>query len=100
MNQYIVLSPDAKADIDSAVLWYRRIDPNLAVRYTAETLATLHRIKQFPYRFPIITSSVRRALLKRFPYYIYYSFVSSRVSVIAVVHHRRPDSVWMNRGIG
>src|SRR6185369_12159651 len=99
MNQYIVLSPDAEADIDSAVLWYHRIDPNLAVRFTAEALATLHRIKQFPYRFPIIKGSLRRGLLKRFPYYIYYSFLSSRISVVAVVHHRRSDSLWIGRAI-
>lgn len=97
MNYYIVLSLDAKADIRSARRWYRRIDRNLAHRFSSEGLTTLRRIAQFPYQFALVNGTVRQALLKRFPYATYYRIYSKLVFVIAVVHQRRSDAVWKQR---
>ena len=96
----IILSPDAKADIRSTAQWYERIDPNLTFRFTLETRATLRRILQYPYRFPIIKGVIRRAGLNRFPYSIFYFLDMNNISVIGVVHERRADNVWMGRGNG
>jgi plasmid stabilization system protein ParE len=97
MKYRSVLSPDARADIRSAVRWYQRIDPNLAFRFKVETLATRWRIERFPFQFPLIKNTARRALLKRFPYSIYFNLNDDEVSVIAVVHQRRSDNIWMDR---
>jgi len=80
MNYHIVLSLDAKADIRSARWWYRRIDPDLARRFSLEGRTTVRRIAQFPYQFPLINGIVRQALLKRFPYAMYYRLYSKLVS--------------------
>jgi plasmid stabilization system protein ParE len=97
MNYHIVLSLDAKADIRSARRWYRRIDPDLARQFSLEGRTTMRRIAQFPFRFPRINGTVRQALLKRFPYAMYYRFYSKLVFVIAVVHQRRSDDIWKQR---
>jgi|SRR6185369_2375159 len=97
MNYHIVLSPDAKADIRSARRWYRRIDRNLARRFSLESRITVHRVTQFPYRFPLVNETVRQALLKRFPYAMYYRPYSKLVFVIAVVHQRRSDDIRKQR---
>jgi plasmid stabilization system protein ParE len=73
MNTPVILSPDAAADIRSAIEWYDRADPNLAFRFEQETLTTLHHIGQFPYRFRLMNGAIRQALLERFPYAVYYS---------------------------
>ena len=96
----IILSPDAKADIRSTVQWYERTDPNLAFRFKLETRATLRRILQYPYRFPIVNVVIRRAGLNGFPYSIFYFLDMNSISVIGVVHERRADSVWRDRGSG
>ena len=95
-----ITSPDAEADIDSAARWYQRIDPNLAFRFILETLATLRRVKTIPHQFPVIRGTTRRALLKRFPYSLYFYLKDDKASVIAVVHQRRSDTVWMDRADG
>ena len=100
MKYRIVHSPDAQADISSAVWWYQQKDLNLAFRFTLEAVATLRRIAQYPYSYRLIKGTVRRADLKRFPYSIYYSLDIDRISVIAVIHQRRADSAWMGRGNG
>jgi len=101
MSYRIILSPDAKADISSAVRWYQRRDLNVAFRFTLETLAVLRRIKRFPYQYPHVKGSIRRARLKRFPYYIYYALnKEGGALVFAVLHQRRSPSIWMDRGNG
>ncbi len=91
MNYQIVLSPGANAEINSVVRWYLNIDPNLAVRFLAESNKALLRIKRMPHAFSNRTGGSRRARLKRFPYHIYYSVDQNIVTVTALVHQRRSN---------
>lgn len=100
MNYRIIFSRDAKADISSAVGWYGLKDPNLAFRFLLDLRATKLRITTYPYIFRLINGTFRRAGLKTFPYYIYFSLNIDIVFVIAVVHERRDDSTWKDRGNG
>lgn len=93
MNYRIVLTPDADADIGLAAWWYHRIDPNLAFKFVLESRATMNRIARFPYIFPAVRGSLRRARLKRFPYAMYYSVGHAEVFVRAIVHERRSDAI-------
>ena len=98
MKYRSVLSPGAEADIGSAVRWYQRINRNLASRFKLETFATLRRVKKSPYHFPLIgDGKTRRALLKRFPYSIFFTLKKYGPFVIAVVHQRRSETIWMDR---
>lgn len=97
MKYRSVLSPDAQADFASAVRWYQLIDRTLAFRFRLETLAILHRIKRFPYQFAVKEGITRRALLKRFPYSMYFNLNGEEVSVIAVVRQRRSETIWRDR---
>src|SRR5688572_12760704 len=97
MKFHSILSPDAEADLDSASRWYERTDPNLASRFELETLAILRRIQKYPYQFPVVEGTKRRALLKRFPYSIFFALKKDGPFVIAVVHQRRSDAIWMDR---
>jgi len=98
MNRRIILSPDAEADIASAIAWYQRIELSWGSRFKTDTRATLRRIAKFPYQFPLIEGAVRRARLKWFRYAILFSLEKEGVFVQAVVHDRRDDSIWKNRG--
>ena len=91
MKYRIVFSRGAKADISSAVQWYERKDPSLAFRFMLEMRAIKRRITRYPYTFPIFKGVIRRALLRKFPYYVYFSLNYELVFVIAVVHQRRAD---------
>ena len=97
MKYRIVLSPDAQADIGSVIRWYQRIDPNLAFRFRVEMRTTLRRIRRLPHAFPPVAGVLRRAILNRFPYLIYYSVKLGVVNIRAVVHKRRADTIWIAR---
>ena len=97
MNNRAILSPDAQADIRSIVIWYQRTDPALASRFRLEILGTLRRIEQFPYAFARRYGTLRHAVLKKFPYIIYYALVKSTVLVGAIIHERRVRVVLIER---
>jgi len=89
MNYRVILSPDAKADLRAAIRWYDDIQSQLSVRFEAETLAVLRRLAQNPYQFPRTYKSLRKALLKRFQYTVYFALIAEQVLVMAISHQRR-----------
>jgi plasmid stabilization system protein ParE len=97
MKRCTFVRPEAQTDIREAARWYEDRETGLGLRFLRETRTSPQHINDSPLRFPIIEEDVRRALLHKFPYSIY--FVSERevVSVIAVLHqHRRPGE-WKRR---
>lgn len=89
MPYRVILSPDAKADLESAIRWYAHKQVELAFRFTAETVITLRRIGRNPYQFPRVTGRVRRALLNRFPYVISFTVNRKTVFVLTILHQHR-----------
>jgi plasmid stabilization system protein ParE len=69
----------------------------LGLRFLGEIRTSLQHISDNPLMFPIIDEDVRRALLHKFPYSIYFVTEPEAIAVIAVLHqHRRPDA-WKSR---
>jgi plasmid stabilization system protein ParE len=62
--------------------------PDWALSSPYESTPFVERIAQNPLQFPEIGSGVRRALLQRFPYALYFIVAASPV-LIAVLHQRR-----------
>jgi plasmid stabilization system protein ParE len=89
MPHRVILSPGAKADIRSAIRWYVNQQLGLPLRFGVEYKTTLRRVAQNPYQFPLVNHVVRRALLNRFPYAIYFTVSARAVFVTAVLHQRR-----------
>jgi len=68
MIYHLILSPDAEDGLRSALLWYFQNDTNLPFRFETEFNVVLRRIAQNPNQFQCVSRSLRRALMKRFPY--------------------------------
>ena len=94
----LVVGPDAFRDIGSAALWYRDRSTGLGDDFLRSVDATLAQIERSPQRFPLVHHDIRRALLRRFPYAVY--FVVGRddtIFVIACMHMRRDPARWIRR---
>ena len=89
MSYRVILSPDAKEDLRAAIRWYFHIQLGLGYRFSAEAKTVLRRVRQNPYQFPRSHKSTRKALLKRFPYAIYFSLNAERALILAILHQRR-----------
>jgi toxin ParE1/3/4 len=93
----LVIRLQAQVDAEDAAGWYESQQLGLGLRFVDELDYVLKRIAASPLQFPKFDSRIRRGLLKRFPYSVYFLASDEQVEVIAVLHqHRHPDN-WRSR---
>jgi plasmid stabilization system protein ParE len=93
----LALRSEAEDDIRQAVAWYAERSKYAASRLVHELDAAYERILENPLQSPVVTQDVRRALLERFPYGVYYVELAMSVEVIAVLHLMRYPETWRLR---
>lgn len=59
--------------------------------------AIVARIAAQPLQFPIVHASVRRALVRRFPYALFFRLEAEGAYVVACFHTSRAPSGWRRR---
>ncbi len=97
MSTRLLFRPEARLDIEDAALWYEDQRSNLGRRLADEITSLLDRIRKTPLQFPAVGEGVRRALLHRFPYAVYFLLEDNAVTVLAVLHQRRDPQFWKRR---
>jgi plasmid stabilization system protein ParE len=93
----LVVRPLAEADIDEAHAWYAARSPQAAARFLDAVEVTLAAVRDRPESFVRVYDTLRRALLPRFPFGVYFHADPDRVRVVAVIHSRRHPRRWMRR---
>jgi plasmid stabilization system protein ParE len=94
----LVVRPLAKADMREAATWYEAEKPGLGDQLVDEIGEALSRIRRLPLSFPEVGRRVRRALLHRFPYAVYFLMVEENSAVVlAVLHQHRAPVAWKSR---
>lgn len=77
-----------------AALWYEARATGLGADFLRVVDVALAEIQRMPERFPVVQMQCRRALLRRFPYGIFFVATADRISVIACMHARRDPRLW------
>jgi plasmid stabilization system protein ParE len=89
---------EAASDVLLAREWYDGQRPGLGDDFVRSLERVIDLISELPEAFPEIAVGLRRALLGRFPYAVYYRLNADEVEVIACLHTRRSPSRWRIRG--
>jgi toxin ParE1/3/4 len=97
MTPRLLLEPEAEAEFLEAGRWYAARNPAIAVAFRNSVERTLDAVEQAPQQFPIALRDIRKALVRRFPYVVYYVILSDVISVIAIIHGRREPRRWRER---
>jgi plasmid stabilization system protein ParE len=97
MKRRTFVRPEAQADIREAARWYEDRESGLGLRFLREIRTSLQHINNNPLMFSIIEDDVRRALLHKFPYSIYFLNEQDAAAVIAVLHQHRRPGAWKPR---
>jgi plasmid stabilization system protein ParE len=88
---------EALAEFVAAGRYYNRQVPGLGDAFVAEIERGIEVILHGPTVWRVVEDDVRRYLIRRFPYGIYYSIEGEIVVIWAVMHlHRNPD-YWQGR---
>ena len=94
MKYELLLRGRAKADIRRAAKWYERQREGLGREFVAEVDTALGRIEANPEHYEVVHREMRHAILRRFPYGVFYRIRAAKISVFAVVHLKRDDIPW------
>ena len=97
MNLSLILTPEAEDDLAVAKAWYNRQRAGLGEEFIEQVEKALHRISDMPELASEVYPGVRRVVLRRFPYGIFYRDDEDQVAVIAVYHSKRDPKGWQER---
>jgi len=93
----LVLRPQAEAELLDARDWYEDQRSGLASAFATESERVLDGILQGPLSYPRVQGEIRRALVRRFPYAVYFRALADEIVVLAVIHGRRHPRRWQSR---
>lgn len=95
MTEYRLISvPRADLDVEAAFEWYENERSGLGFEFLDELRAAYNRIAEGPLKYQLLRSGIRRALLKRFPYAVYFAIEDDVVVVVTVLHASRDPAEW------
>ena len=98
----LVVQAKAEAELERAFDWYEAQSVGLGAEFLRAVDAVFASICRTPALYPTVHGRTRRALLRRFPYgvFFYERDEDREVVVIAVVHGHRDPWVWRARAAG
>jgi len=81
--------PEAEEDLLAGINYYEECREGLGYDFAREVYAAIHNIIKTPKLWPELEKDVRRRLLRRFPYAIYFKVEDDRVIVFGSFHCAR-----------
>ena len=97
MRRSSLLSSEAEADLAEAFDWYEQQQRDLGREFVAKVEESLDRILSNPRQYQEVRQGVRRAVMNRFPYSLFYLLDEGEVVVLAVEHQGRHPERWKRR---
>lgn len=94
MSYKLILRQEAERDLTEIYRWYSGKVPGLGSEFLAVVERALESIQENPVRFPVIYRDVRRALMRRFPYGIFFVLEVERIIVLGFMHTARDPAKW------
>ena len=94
----IFLTEKAQEDLDDAFLWYEDQEPGLGKEFIRCIDAKIAELNRHPLHHQVVLSDrVRRALINRFPFSIYFVNEKELVTIFAILHQKRSPKFWKSR---
>ena len=87
----------AAYELNEAAQYYDLEEPGLGAAFLEEVDRCLQSIQAAPEAGAILRGTIRRRLLRRFPYALLYKIKSSRIRILAVMNLRRRPTYWVGR---
>lgn len=99
MKYNVSILSEAEVDIDNAYIWYELRQINLGNKFYKKVEESVQFISNNPYSCSDIYKGIRRYIIKKFPYGIYYkaNFESKEIQIIGVIHFKRSSHIIKKR---
>lgn len=94
----IVIQDEAIAELESAIAYYEERQVGLGLDFLAEVEQAIRNIQRNPnVSAPYGTLGIRRYVMRRFPFVIFYSELTDIIWIIAIAHAKRKPGYWQRR---
>ena len=87
----------AQNDVDEAFEWYESQRNGLGEEFREKLREAIQRIESNPNQYQVVYRDLRRALLERFPYGLFYREMPTAIVVVACFHTSRNPGRWARR---
>jgi hypothetical protein len=84
MNYKLIVRSEAEAELEEAFVWYEQQVIGLGSQFLLAVDAAINSIQRNPLRYPVIYKDIRRALMRRFPYQVFFVINERKIVIIAV----------------
>ena len=97
MRRVLHLLPEAELDLEEAFTWYEAQRSGLGSEFLLAFDAAIEEIRRLSESRELVALKTHRILLRRFPYFILYTFNEHEVLVTSVFHSHRDPRSWSDR---
>lgn len=97
MTAELIIAPEAQQDLDEAYGWYEDRRPGLGEEFLSCVEACIYTICRMPEVHAKVHDDYRRALVRRFPYAVFYEYADVKVVVYSIFHTSQNPQKWRNR---
>ena len=97
MSRRLTVRPEAEAELADAFRWHERQRQGLGREFLTCVEACAAAILRAPKSYPAVHKHVRRAVIRRFPYCVFYVAEERAVAIVAVFHASRDPRRWRER---
>lgn len=89
MRREVLVRSEAERDIRETRGWYAAISPALGAQFLTAVDQAVTSSADNPLAFQVIHRSLRRVLLRKFPYALFFVAEETRVIVVGILHQAR-----------
>ena len=100
MGSGLIFLPEAKQDLVDGFLWYEDKALGLGLEFLRSIEACILSIQRQPLMYQPVHENYRRALIRRFPYLVFYQHESGQTVIFAVFHCAQNPDKWNARIAG
>jgi toxin ParE1/3/4 len=94
MIEHVIYTPEAEEDVIESYAWYENREPGLGEDFLRCVEACVLVIQRHPNIYPIAVDEFRRALIRRFPYEIFYDVTGDTLTIYSVFHCSQDPEKW------
>ncbi len=92
-----VIHPEAAIEYAETAAYLKERSPQIAVAFVDSIEAGIKKVKRQPHIYPIVDDDVRRYVVQKFPYCIFYTIESDYILFVAIMHTSRRPGYWKDR---
>ena len=98
MDYVLLLRSEARVDLLDAFHWYQNQQEGLGHDFKSCVNDAFLQLEKHPKFYKKVHADIRRVIIKKFPFGIFYVVKDNEVTILAVLHARRNPIKWKSRG--